>query len=32
MRLPECIHARLLGAVNAGHRSLADVALIAIEM
>lgn len=32
MRLPATIHARLLKAANADHRSMADVALIAIEM
>jgi len=31
MRLPASVHARLLGAANADHRSMADVALIAIE-
>lgn len=31
MRLPATIHARLLKAANADHRSMADVALIAIE-
>jgi hypothetical protein len=31
MRLPATIHARLLNAANADHRSMADVALIAIE-
>lgn len=32
MRLPATVHARLLQAANADHRSMADVALIAIEM
>jgi hypothetical protein len=32
MRLPASVHARLLKAANADHRSMADVALIAIEM
>jgi predicted HicB family RNase H-like nuclease len=32
MRLPSSVHARLLQAANADHRSMADVALIAIEM
>ncbi|MEO7732165.1 MAG: Arc family DNA-binding protein [Kofleriaceae bacterium] len=31
MRLPASVHARLLKAANADHRSMADVALIAIE-
>jgi predicted HicB family RNase H-like nuclease len=31
-RLPASIHARLLEAANADHRSLTDVALIAIEI
>jgi predicted DNA-binding protein len=31
MRLPASVHARLLNAANADHRSMADVALIAIE-
>jgi len=31
MRLPGSVHARLLKAANADHRSMADVALIAIE-
>jgi predicted HicB family RNase H-like nuclease len=31
MRLPASVHARLLGAANADHRSMADVAVIAIE-
>jgi hypothetical protein len=31
MRLPATIHARLVKAANADHRSMADVALIAIE-
>ena len=31
MRLPASVHARLLGVANADHRSMADVALIAIE-
>ncbi len=32
MRLPATVHARLLEAANADHRSMADVALIAIEI
>ena len=32
MRLPASVHARLLKAANADHRSMADVALIAIEI
>jgi hypothetical protein len=32
MRLPATVHARLLQAANADYRSMADVALIAIEM
>lgn len=32
MRLPASVHARLLKAANADRRSMADVALIAIEM
>jgi hypothetical protein len=32
MRLPASVHARLLKASNDDHRSMADVALIAIEM
>ena len=32
MRLPASVHARLLKAANADHRSMADVALIAIEL
>ena len=31
MRLPASVHTRLLKAANADHRSMADVALIAIE-
>jgi predicted DNA-binding protein len=31
MRLPASVHARLLKVANADHRSMADVALIAIE-
>jgi predicted HicB family RNase H-like nuclease len=32
MRLPASIHARLLKAANDDHRSMADVALLAIEV
>jgi hypothetical protein len=32
MRLPTSVHARLLKAANDDHRSMADVALIAIEL
>lgn len=32
MRLPASVHSRLLKAANDDHRSMADVALIAIEM
>ena len=32
MRLPASIHSRLLRAANADRRSMADAALIAIEM
>ncbi len=31
MRLPASVHERLLKAANADHRSMADIALIAIE-
>jgi hypothetical protein len=31
MRLPASVHGRLLKAANDDHRSMADVALIAIE-
>lgn len=31
MRLPASVHTRLLKAANDDHRSMADVALIAIE-
>jgi len=31
MRLPASVHARLREAANADHRTMADVALIAIE-
>jgi predicted DNA-binding protein len=31
MRLPAGVHSRLLKAANADHRSMADIALIAIE-
>ena len=31
MRLPASVHARLLKAANADRRSMADVALLAIE-
>lgn len=32
MRLPASVHARLLKAANADHRSMAGVVLIVIEM